>query len=163
MDNKCIQFIGYMNTIQGHTKYLFAILSVLVSINFASAQCFDAKGKYVERTIDPGRGQEFSGGFISIDNFHFVQFAVYAGDKNPAEIRPPQGIGQVWLIGHAETYIRQRHRQTGALYIVKPFPTEEKARAAANAYSKRGIECWYNPELTNSLFSLMACTESILE
>ena len=153
-----------MFNIQQHTTYIYAILLLTAATTTTlSAQCFDAKGKYVERTIDQGRGQEFSGGFISIDDFHFVQFAVYAGDKNPAEIRPPQGIGQVWLIGHAETYIRNRNRQTGALYIVKPFPTGDQARAAANAYSKRGIECWYNPELTNSLFSLMACTESILE
>ena len=145
------------------TPFLLAALFFISSGTTLSAQCFDSKGQHVERIISPGSGQEFSGGFIPIEDFHFVQFAVYSGDKTIVDIRPPKGIGQVWLIAHAETIIRQKSRQTGALYVVKPFPSAEAAKAAARKYNKKGLESWYNPELTNSVFSLVGATQSILD
>lgn len=142
-----------------------AILTFLLlwCSNTIFAQCLSPKGEDIRRVIDPGTGQEFSGGFIPIEDFHFVQFAVYTGDRNPAEMRPPQGIGQVWLIAHYGTEIRNGKDHYGALYIVKPFTNAIIAEEAAIQYNKQGIECWYNPALTNSNFSIMRCTQSLLE
>lgn len=107
------------------------------------------------RFIEKGKGQEFTEEFVDFQSYHFVQFGVYPASVDRYEIKAPKTVGQSWLIFHEETIIRGATEE-GAYYIVKPFSTEAEARANAEAFKKQGINCWYNHNLTDVAFVLLA-------
>ena len=91
---------------------------------------------------------------LALGEIHFVQFAVYPSDVDPFSLGAPN-IGQVWIIYHRESVVKGQY---GAFYIVKPYPNGDSARRAVAAIKKRGIDCWYNAELTGATFDLIGTT-----
>jgi hypothetical protein len=107
------------------------------------------------RIIEKGKGQEFTEDFVDFQSYHFVQFGVYPASVDRYDIKAPKAAGQSWLIFHEETLIRGSE-EPGAYYIVKPFSTEAEARANAETLKKQGLNCWYNNNLTDVAFVLVA-------
>ena len=64
----------------------------------------------------------------------------------------PRGIGEVWLIYHRETKIKDQY---GAFYIVKAFQNLADAKTAIATYKRLKINCWYNKDLTGATFELV--------
>jgi hypothetical protein len=107
------------------------------------------------RVIDKGKGQDYTEDFVDFQSYHFVQFGVYPASVDRYEIKAPKSAGQSWLIFHEETLIRGSE-EPGAYYIVKPYSTEAEARANAEVFKKQGLNCWYNSNLTDVAFVLLA-------
>lgn len=129
----------------------FIIIVLCIAPNFLSAQ-FTYRGLTKEREVKSGSGQEFTTPFTRIPDFHFVQFAVYPANTNPDKLMAPKSIGEVWLIYHRETKIKNEY---GAFYIVKPFQNLADAKAAIAVYKKLNVNCWYNADLTGAAFDLI--------
>lgn len=118
------------------------------------------QGELKSREIKRGKGQEFSEAFKYTHDFHFIQFGVYPTDTDIETIKAPKGAGQVWLIWHPHTSIKDV-RQQGAIYIVKPVFSEGEARAQVESFKKKGLNCWYNSALNSVSFTLLGFTEDI--
>lgn len=153
-------------------QYLSVLIFLLLMspvISQAQAQTTESGFKYEadekERVIRPGKGQVFSQELVPVKEFHFVQFGVYpATEKVISKILAPKNVGQVWLILHEGTTIKGvKDGGDGAVYLVKPYATGERARQEVLEFQKRGIRCWYNPDLTGAAFTLMAVTQELAE
>lgn len=133
----------------------------IVGVSFAQLS-YDKEDK--TRTIPPGKGQVFTESFHAITDFHFVQFGVYPFKGQQIDkIKAPKQAGQVWLILHTGTTIKGMKDNEGAYYIVKPYLTDADAKAAAKAFSEKGIKCWYNPDLTKASFTLIGATKQLTQ
>ncbi len=132
-------------------KGWFVIIALCVVPHFLAAQ-FTYRGLNKEREVKSGSGQEFDSPFTRIPDFHFVQFAVYPASTNPDKLMAPKGIGEVWLIYHRDTKIKNQY---GAFYIVKAFQNLADAKTAIATYKRLKINCWYNKDLTGATFELV--------
>ncbi|MEN0003499.1 MAG: hypothetical protein AAF798_05125 [Bacteroidota bacterium] len=120
------------------------------------------QGELKARQIRKGKGQEFSEEFRFTHQFHFIQFGVYPTDTDVETIKAPKGAGQVWLIWHPHTSIKDVNER-GAIYIVKPVFSASEARAQVASLKKKGISSWYNAALNGVSFTLLGFTESIVK
>jgi hypothetical protein len=155
------EFYANQKIVKVDKKLILFALVMLASLTLPAQELIYKSGE-ANRTIRPGKGQEFDQPLTPIDKFYFVQFGVYhESTVDPYEVKAPSGIGQVWLIHHEGTRILGSPGQ-GAFYIVQPFPTQEAARNAANSYKKRGLSCWYNPALTGQTFQLISTTTTLV-
>ncbi len=114
------------------------------------------------RIIPPGKGDEYNEDFVQINQFHFVQFAVYNITKNWRDIRAPEIDDQLWLIEDPYTIV-QGSPERGAYYIVKPCNSPFEAQNIAAKYKSNGIDCFYNRELSNISFIIRAFNRSSFE
>ena len=139
------------------TKVTLISLFFFCQFSFLMGQQWIYKGTEKSRAIVDGKGQEFDRKFFSTGDMHFVQFAVYPSRDglDPFSLGAPN-VGQVWIIYHRDTQVEGR--KFGAFYIVKPFPNGDAARKAVANIKKKGIECWYNKDLTNVTFDLVGMT-----
>ena len=108
-----------------------------------------------QRKGTPGPDKQFSEDFVCSSCFHFVQFAVYNAGITRSAIKAPKGIGDVWLIRHNQTYLRGSAHQ-GAIYMVKAFANEVEAKQFARDCKRKGLDCWYNPQLNGIQFELLS-------
>lgn len=140
---------------------LFACCILFLGIETMSAQGVmvyepGSRGGQAARVIEKGKkGQEYDAEFVDFQSYHFVQFAVYPSTVDRYDLRGPKEIGQSWLIFHKETLFAGS-AEKGAYYIVQPFSSEEEARKKAESFKKQGLDCWYNGELTDARFVLVA-------
>ncbi len=141
-----------------HLVVLLALF--LTGPGYGQEMTFSKEAK--SRTIRPGRGQVFTENFTRIGEFYFVQFGVYPSTMDLTKIKAPEGVGQVWLIEHKETTIKGVNTQ-GAYYNVKPYLSEEEAKAAVDRFKQLKINCWYNQALTGANFTLIGVAESATE
>ncbi len=111
------------------------------------------------RIIPPGKGDEYNEDFVQVNQFYFVQFAVYNINRDWREIHAPETDEQLWLIEHPDTYV-QGNQVRGAYYIVKPCNSEAEAQAVVARYKRRGIDCFFNRELSNISFIIRAFNRS---
>ncbi|MEO0471299.1 MAG: hypothetical protein AAF206_16840 [Bacteroidota bacterium] len=112
------------------------------------------------RFLAPGTGPtkqtDYSKDFTCSTCFHFVQFGVYQANTDKYSIRAPKDVEEVWLIKHDRTVINGR---AGAMYMVKAFASENKARQFVQLQRGKGKDCWYNPNLTGSDFELLSVSQ----
>jgi len=163
---------------QTHITSRIVILIALIMFGYTEmfAQSTRGQGRPEERVVDnpeiivrtypnnvriipPGKGNEYSEDFVQVNHFYFVQFAVYNINKNWREIRAPETDEQLWLIEHPDTYV-QGNQVRGAYYIVKPCNSEAEAQAVVARYKRRGIDCFFNRELSNISFIIRAFNRS---
>ena len=140
------------------------ILSSVLFFFFLSASTAQVSGTFTYngdrkvRVIEPGSGKAYTEDFAFFKDLHFVQFGVYGSDYNVYDIKAPKGAGQVWLIYHPDT--RMRNGVVGAYYIVQPFANAAEARAGVANLKKQNLDGWYNPDLTGVEFVLLGLTGS---
>lgn len=90
---------------------IFIVFFIWIGESY-SQSCSDCiRNTRGRRDVPAGKGQDFTGPtFIDPSCMYYVQFAVYpmcVKDPDRCErIRAPQGLGEVWLIEHPETYVR---------------------------------------------------------
>lgn len=138
-------------------KIIFCFIFLFFT-HFGFAQ-LEHRANKNQRTIPPGRGQEFAKEFKFVDEkFYFIQFGVYPAIVNKRTIKAPIGVRDVWLIEHSFTSVKSISER-GAFYIVKPYPTADSAKGAARWFKSRGIDCWYNEKLTGASFTLIGFSE----
>ena len=140
---------------------VLAICLLFLGVEYVSAQggvmVYEpgSRSASMQREIKKGKGQEFDTPFVDFQSYHFVQFAVYPASADRYELFAPSQAGQAWLIFHEGT-VFEDSPERGAYYIVKPFTSEEEARENAELLKKKGVDCWYNGELTDARFILVA-------
>jgi len=141
--------------------FFFLIISTLLSTSSFGQACTGCEGgrsrggddSENSRYIPAGSGQEYTGNFLSVRSFYFVQFAVYPSSISCQTIKAPKGLGMVWLINHPGTRVRGQS-QAGAFYVVKAFKSRYQAQVHVNKYKQQGIDCWLNVSLTGSSFHI---------